>query len=47
VISYKWWELWRFYINYNFLNNPKRKVADISIINLDMEEIEEEKIKYP
>lgn len=39
VISYKWWELWRFYVNYNFVNNPKRKIAHISIV--DIEEMEE------
>lgn len=25
VISYKWWELWRFYVNYNYVKNPKKK----------------------
>ena len=22
VLSYKWWELWRFYINYNYCQKP-------------------------
>ncbi|CAK76136.1 unnamed protein product (macronuclear) [Paramecium tetraurelia] len=45
VISYKWWELWRFYVNYNFVNNPIRKIAHISIV--DIEEMEEQKIIAP